>query len=316
MVNPTTGGAIQSIGSYSALTGPAILEIVLQGGEQADEAMYYLLHHRLLQALQSRFEPFRRQLSEDFEDCVDDFFLYLREGKDGCSTVPYPSLHTIVNQSAFEVWVLSTFRNYLTMRAAKVRPMVLVSDRMDDGRMAPAMDESLLDPASASLLDDERKLAVAAHLIAYAHQEFYPRDAFLFLRALLTMLNRMQAMPNHAVAQALSMTDVSYRVTLHRMKRRLAKYRACLLQGERLSLDEQHRQMAQQIVDGFDRLYSTLMCYYGQSLDGLSGAAAVRQLRQEYLVATGDLLHEKGVRYAETPSISAFWASLNQFLFT
>ena len=43
--------------------------------------------------------------------------------------------------------------------------------------------------------NDEQKLQIASQLIAYAHQVFYPRGRFIFLRMLLTMLNKQRALP-------------------------------------------------------------------------------------------------------------------------
>ena len=58
------------------------------------------------------------------------------------------------------------------------------------------------------------------------------RFGFIFLRSLLTMLNKQQALPNDEMTSALGMTEISYCVSVLRMKCRLAKYRTLLLQGE------------------------------------------------------------------------------------
>ena len=290
---------------FEEITTPEFVDIILAGGKRADEAMYHQLHERLNKQLKGKFEVYQHQLIDDFEDVVEDFFLYLREGKDGRSRTPYQSIHHIQKKESFESWMLSTFRNYLSVRTDKEGQMNftgLSSENVAD-----------IDEPSPSL-NDERKLAIASHLIAFAHQMFYPRSRFIFLRSLLTMLNKQQALPNEEMAKALGMTDISYRVSVHRMKCRLEKYRTLLLQGEHLTLDSSHQQMAQRINDDFEQLYPTLMLYYGQTLDTLDRADAVKQLRQEYLVATGTLLHEPGTAYSLAPSISSFWNQLSHFL--
>ena len=128
------------------------------------------------------------------------------------------------------------------------------------------------------------------------------------------MLNKQQALPNVEMAKALGMTDLAYRVSVHRMKCRLTKYRTLLMRGKGLLLDEPHRQMAQRINDDFTHLYPTLMLYYGQTLDTLNQAEAVKQLRQEFLAATGNMLHEAETLYAIAPSIASFWTRLSRFL--
>lgn len=290
---------------FEEMSASDFLDAILAGGERADKAMYYLLHVRMMVVLSKKFEVYESQLLDGFEDVLEDFFLYLREGKEGRSRTPYSSLHRIRKKEAFEAWVESTFRNYLTVRADKESQMTttgLSSEHLADTDIP------------SSILTNERKLAIASHLIAFAHQVFYPRSRFIFLRSLLTMLNKQQALPNEEMARALGMTDISYRVSVHRMKCRLAKYRALLLQGEQLSLDDPHQQMAQRIHDDFAHLYPTLMLYYGQTLDTLNRANAVKQLRQEYLAATGAILHEPESPYALAPSISSFWTRLNRFL--
>ena len=110
---------------------PDFVDILLAGGERADEAMYYLLHERLNKQLKGKFEVYQHQLMDDFEDVVEDFFLYLREGKDGRSRTPYQSIHRIQKKESFDSWMISTFRNYLTVRADKEGQMACVVDKID-----------------------------------------------------------------------------------------------------------------------------------------------------------------------------------------
>ena len=211
------------------------VDIILSGGEEADEAMYNLLHQHLNHQLKQQFKAYHNQLLDDFEDIVVDFFLYLREGKEGDGQQSYQSLRRIEKKESFEPWILNTFRNYLNVRAnkeAKVICTELFTENVTDS------------DASSSLLTDERMLTVASNLIAYAHQKLSPRDRFIFLRTLLTLLNKRQALPNESMAKALGMTDISYRVTVYRMKCHLSEYRSRLLQNESFHLDDKHQQMA------------------------------------------------------------------------
>ena len=266
--------------------------------------MYHLLHFRLNHQLHERFEVYHNQLLDDFEDIVDDFFLYLREGKDGNNQHIYQSLRGIEKKESFDSWMLNTFRNYLSVRAAK------------EGRVIQRelIVESVADVDTSSMLTDEQMLYIASNLIAYGHQKLSPRDGFIFLRAMLTMLNQQKALPNEAMAKVLGMTDVSYRVTVHRMKNHLAKYRIDLLQGKPFCLDEKHQQMAQRINEDFNHLYPTLLDYYCQAIDSLPCADAVKQLRQNHYHTTGDMMHEAAPSYTKTITIAAFWNKLNRFL--
>ena len=267
--------------------------------------MYHLLSHRLNHQLRERYAAYHDQLFDGFEDVVDDFFLYLREGKEGDGQRSYQSLRRIEKRESFEPWILNTFRNYLSVRAnkeAKVLCTELSTENVTDS------------DAPSSLLTNERMLTLASNLIAYAHQKLSPRDRFIFLRTLLTLLNKRQALPNESMAKALGMTDISYRVTVYRMKCHLTKYLTQLLDGECFRLDDKHQQMAQRINDDFTHLYPTLLGYYGQAIDSLTCSEAVKQLRQEYYLTTGNMMHEPEPSYVTTLSIEAFWNKLNRFL--
>ena len=274
----------------------------------SDEAMYDLLHNRLSKQLMRKFEAFEHQLLDGFDDIVDDFFLYLRDGTnrtDGTNRIKYESLYRIKNPEAFEAFIVNTFRNYLSVRAAKEVKFACAE------RSADSFAE---DEAASSILTDEQKLAIASNIIAYAHQTLPPRDCFILFRTLLTMLNKKQALPNEAMAKVLGMSDIAYRVTVHRMKSNLAKYRTHLLQGQRLELDEQHQAMADKINDDFLNLYPTLLIYYDQIVDTLGCADAIKNLRQEYYEGTGMMLHEAETEYSVPITINYFWNRLKIFI--
>jgi len=281
---------------------PDFVDIICEG-DKSDEAMYYLLHQRLNNQLHERFVIYHQQLYDDFDDIVEDFYLYLREGKDGQNRQPYQSLRRIKSNDAFESWLLNTFRNYLSNRA-----------QAEEKASFTRYSDNTSEDSSVTALSDEQKITAVSQLIAYAHQVFYPRGRFIFLRSLLTMLNRQQALPDKEMATALQMTHLSYRVMAHRMKHNLAKFRNRLIHGEQFRLDDQHQQMAHHIYEDFAHLYPTLLTYYNQTIDTLKCADAIRQLRQEYYEDTGTIAHEPEPSQAITITIKGFWEKLNKML--
>ena len=285
---------------FEGIAVAEFVDVILGQGDQGDEAMYYLLHQRLGRQLRERYEVFQRQLCDDFEDVMEDFFLYLREGRG--NQLPYQSLRQLKSKEAFEKWVLTTFRNYLSNRAQA------------EERIAYAAYSEPEASESDEFLSDEQKVTMASQLIAYSHQVFYPRGRYIFLRSLLTMLNKQKALPNEEVARALGMTDISYRVTLHRMRCNLVKFRQRLLQGEQLRLDEQHRQMAESICRDFDQLYPVLLAYYTQTIDTLQCADAIHQLRRQHYEATGIMAHEPEPGDKIVTTAAGFWEKLNRLL--
>ena len=299
------------INPFAGIPVPDFVDIILHDAKRSDEAMYYLLHQRISHQLRGRYETYQHQLYDDFEDVIEDFFLYLREGRG--NRFPYQALRRIKNKESFETWLLNTFRNYLSNRT-EAENGTSFSFYSDHGFHGLANANTLATDEMQESFSDEQKLRIVSQLIAYAHQVFYPRGRFIFLRSLLTMLNKQKALPNDEVAKALGMSDISYRVTLHYMKCNLTKFRQRLLQGEQLRLDDEHMQMAQHICDDFDYLYPTLLIYYNQTIDTLKCAENIKQLRQQHYEATGMMAHEPDSDGSTNTTIKAFWNKLNKML--
>ena len=75
-----------------------------------DEALYLVLSDILRKRLERRFRPYARRVSFTFEDALQDFFLYIR----GDARAPYAVFQNIKDDSAFDAWILSSFRNYVS----------------------------------------------------------------------------------------------------------------------------------------------------------------------------------------------------------
>ncbi len=282
---------------FAGIPVPDFLDMILKGD---DEAMYYLLHDRLSHQLRNRYEAYSNKLYDDYEDVIDDFFLYLRE----CGHSPYQPLQHIKKREAFESWLLNTFRNYLSNRAEAEGQAVYA--QFDDNALT----------IDSSDLTDERKVAIVSQLIAYAHQVFYPRGRFIFLRSMLTMLNKQRAVPNKEMAEALGMSYLAYRVTLHHMRQNVKRFRARLMKGESLHLDDEHMQMADNINRDFIHLYQTLFRIYLQCIESLKTKTAVKHLRQQYLEEQGFAVHEPDSDSPIRVRISVFWEKLNRWMTT
>ena len=293
---------------FAGIPVPDFVEMILKGD---DEAMYYLLHDRLSHQLQERFESYRNNLNEDYEDVIDDFFLYLRES----GRYPYQALQRIKKMEAFETWLLNTFRNYLSNRA-EAEGRAFSSQPNCEAHWMQGNCEAHALIAGEGGISDEEKIRIASELIAYAHQVFYPRGRFIFLRSLLTMLNKQRAVSNKEMAEALDMSDLAYRVAVYRMKQNVRHFRNRLLKGETLRLDDEHQQIADNINCDFIHLYPTLFRIYLQSIDTLKTSIAVKHLRQQYLEERGFAVHEPDVDSPIRVRIPAFWSKLNRWLTT
>jgi len=286
------------VNRFAGIPVPDFADMILKGD---DEAMYYLLHNRINHQLQERYKAYQHHLYDSFEDIIDDFFLYLRES----GRYPYESLKHIKNKESFESWLLNTFRNYLSNRS-EAEGHVFSSQ-------FPCEEKTLIADESIS---DEEKIHIVSQLIAYAHQVFYPRVRFIFLRSLLTILNKKRAVPNKEMAEALDMTSLSYRVAVYRMKQNLTMFRQRLLKEEKLRLDAEHINMVELINDDFEHLYPVLFRLYILCIDSLKTSTAVKNLRQQYLEERGFAVHELDSDSPILVRVSVFWEKLNRWIVT
>lgn len=284
---------------FKEITSAQLLDIILQGNEQSDEAMYYVLKERVGERLKEKYRMHDHVFFEEFEDVVDDFFLYLREG-DGKTREPYHALRSILNKDAFEGWLVSTFRNYLTNRG-------------NAEEQACELNEHNLKAEEESADNQEVLINKAAQLLAYSHQVFLPRGRFIFLRSILTLLNKENALPEKEMAEALGISHTHYRVTNHRMKQNVLNFRKRLDAGEHLRLDDEHQQMAARIDEDICSLYPILIHYYNSTLQKLKQEPEITALRQKHYELTGLMLHESEVEYGEF-TIGKFWNKLNRWL--
>ena len=274
----------------------SLLEIILQGNNQSDEAMYYLLTDRLYGKLTAKYVSMGNVMDEVMTDVLADFFLYLRE-ESGNSTLPYSVLHTIKKKEAFESWIISTFRNFLNNKIVQQKNESIFGERITS-----TVDDNAL--------DKEELIKNAAILIAYSHQVLVPRNQFLLLRTLLTLLNKENALPHKEMAETMGMSYVHYRVTTYRIMQSVRKHQMDMEAGKKLLLDDYHKSMAENIYNDFNTLYSTLIKYYNMTLDNLENASKIHHLRKSYYESTGLMLHEEIASYGSL-SIYGFYHKLN-----
>ena len=146
------------VSSFAGISGSEFVDIILSQTGKSDEAMYYLLHQRLRHQLRECYDGYQHQLYDDFGDVVEDFFLYLREGRG--NRFPYQALRRIKNKDAFENWLLMTFRNYISNRleAENVSSLTLYSDHGFHGLANANM---IATDEMQEQLSDEQRLEIA-----------------------------------------------------------------------------------------------------------------------------------------------------------
>ena len=269
---------------YDALSASAYYDRVLAG---SSEAVYYLLKHRLGKALKAVHELHGFGLSDDFEDTLDDFFLYLYDS----GYQPFGIIGKIQNKRTFFGWTVSTYRHFLLNRAKEelkrkeLLRQVCMASREEEGG-----------------LTNETMILFLASAIAYADQQFKARNLFVFYRMLLSFLDHGKAIPQEAMARALDMHPVTYRVCTKRQKDRFLEFILLQETGTSLELDAHHDLMRDRIVNGFERLYDLLLEYYNKALDGIPNAQSVKSLRLRYGKGDG-MMHEGKPSYGYINSL-------------
>lgn len=282
---------------YDALSASAYYDTVVSG---CSEAVYYLLKRRLGKALKAVHELHGFGLSDDFEDTLDDYFLYLYES----DRQPFGIVNGVQNKRAFFGWTVATYRHFLLNRAKE-----------EMRRKALLEQVRLASKGEDCGYSSETMILFLATAIAYADQQFTPRNRFVFYRMLLTFLDHSKAIPQEAMARALDMQPVTYRVSSKRQKDRFLEFVLAQEAGATLELDAIHCLMRDRIVEGFERLYELLMVYYHKALEDVPNATAIQALRLRY--GHGDnQMHEGSASYGfiNTMDIRILYPSIKGYL--
>ena len=267
---------------YNNIRPAELLELILRGDEQSDEVMYYVLTERLYDRLKSKHNVHNTIPWENFDDEINDFFLYLRESK---SSKPFQILSTIKNSDTFDAWIVNTFRNFLTVRVSRINKTCdtkeIVFQQCDSN-------------------DRERLFSNAATLIAYSHQELEHRNQFILLRTLLSLLDKSKALPDSEMAEAMGMSYTLYRVTTHRIMQYIKTFNRRIESGETPNLDAYHKAMAENIYNDFDTLYPTLIGYYNETLVKQDKESSITALRKRHCGLVGYMAHENPAPYGHS----------------
>lgn len=264
-----------------------------------DEILYHVLTDRLSRGLRRRYDACSRRIDAAFEDVIQDFFLYLRGPWPDC----YLIFDSLKDRTAAVSFLLKTFRNFLCRRAVSSEGINRRPARIDNLPEEPGLGHERF----------ENRIVILSTMIAYCHQTFPPIQCFIFLRTLLTMLDRDRALPDNEMAAGLGLTPVYYRVLNHRVKAAALKVRDMLLRGETICLDPVHESMREELEGDFCSWYRKLSAYYDSTLASLVQAGSIYAIRDHYRTDDGRTLHDDHPesRYHDPGIIANFAILLN-----
>lgn len=282
-------------------------DVIIERNGQSAEAAYYLLKKRLLFVLKHLYEEYGFCLMEEFEDTIDDFFLYLHDGSDPDKEEPFSMLEGVNNKKAFFSWVLSTYRIFLLNKSKEENRKGIWLEHL---RVVMGEDEKHL--------SEETMTHFLATAIAYADQVFVPRNRFIFYRMILSFLDHSMAIPQEDMARALEMHPVTYRVCTKRQKDRFLGFILLQETGKLLELDRDHCAMRDTIVSRSEHLYEVLIEYYDQALMQLPTALQINNLRYLFSNGSAMMMHDYEAYYTSAPRtpIRVVYPQLKLFLET
>lgn len=292
----------EALSRYSAST---YYELILNQPDITAEVAYYLLKHRLSKAMRIIYDSHGFGLLEDFDDTIDDFFLYLYDDNPKDDGPPFAMLRGLRNKDAFFAWVLSTYRNFLLNKAKETE-----RDRLSH---TIAM---IINKEEERQISEEQMCEYLVNAIAYADQQLATMKRFMLYRLLLSFLDHRNAIPQEEMARALNLNATTYRVYTKRQKDRFLRYIHTQEEGGTLDLDDEHQAMREDLKKGFDHLYTTLGKYYRIALEQLPNASEVAKLRMRYSQGKDVMMHERQASYGnhETENITKLYRNIKRYL--
>ena len=239
--------------------------------ESRDNALYRVLTESLRPRLLRRFRPYEKRAPFAFEDALQEFFLYLRgDGNDA-----YSIFRTLKDASAADAWLITAFRNF-------------VSKKSRYGVHAVVLDISDLSDCPPREQDNLQK--VLSTMIAFCYQELPLVQRFVFMRMILTYLDRDRALPQKDVALVLGLSHIYYRVLCNRVKSFALQVKGRILGGERLPLNRNASEMRERLDEDFSGWYDLLSSYYAETIAQFTQAEEINTLRYSYITDSPDML--------------------------
>lgn len=286
---------------WAKFTSGEYYDAILKRDADSASIAYYLIDKQLRRKLRTLFTTLGCENYFEFQDTIEDFFLYLHDGSKWIYNEPFNVLESIDNKDSLFKWVAVTYRNLLLRKLHDEVKVKLVCEH---------------DNCDEPECHDEKKIRNLSTAIAYADQKYLSRSRFVMYRLLLTFLNKNLAIPQEEMAQAVDMQPVAYRVSTKRVKDHILAYVKCQEQGKKLELDVEHKQMRDTIATNFDSLYSTLSDYYDNAINQLPTADAVKKLRLGYSHNNNYVFHEKFASYGlcNCKNVSYLYDMLISFL--
>ena len=248
-----------------------------------DNALYRVLTESLKLRLQRRFRAYEKRAPFAFEDALQEFFLYLRgEGNNA-----YSIFRDLRDASAADAWLLTTFRNFVSKKSRYGVPAVA-------GDIPDLSDFPDCPQANLQNNPQDEHQKILSTMIAYCYQELPLVQRFVFMRMILTYLDRDRALPQKDVALVLGLSHIYYRVLCNRVKAFALQVKGRILAGERLLLNMNALEMRDRLDADFGGWYDLLSSYYAETIAKFTQAEEINALRYSYATESSDMMLHDG----------------------
>ena len=243
--------------------------------EARDSALYRVLTESLRPRLLRRFRPYEKMAPFAFEDALQEFFLYLR----GEGSNAYSIFRELKDASAADAWLLTTFRNFMSKKSRYG---------------VPAVAGDIPDLSDCPDCPQNEQQKVLSTMIAYCYQELPLVQRFVFMRMILTYLDRDRALPQKDVALVLGLSHIYYRVLCNRVKAYAMQVKGRILAGERLLLNTNALEIKDRLDADFGGWYDLLSSYYAETIAQFTQAEEINTLRYSYCTDSSDMMLHDG----------------------
>lgn len=271
---------------YIKYSTPELRNLIIKNNEQSDEVAFYLIRYRMLPEFRSIYVQYN-SLPDELGDVLNDFWLYLRNGKTGKNTEPYKGLHGIMSSLAFSRWIKRTFRNFIFDRNSKI-----VRQKTADAEYN-VQDENDVEFR-------EKQITDFSLIIAWLHQLSTPDQRFILYRHLMQNICHNDLIDNKKIAQALGLTYGNYRTRNSRLSDRIRELTSRIEKGEHPELDIAHKNLAKQIDENFGQLHTILKALYEKNLPATTHWVTIQALRKQDLEERERAAQQNSESYGET----------------
>lgn len=251
---------------YSDTSFFALRNIILNDPEQSEEAMYYILRYRLMDATRAIYNQYH--LKDDYGDIMMDFQLYLRNGKAGNNVKPYQGIEGVLSIAYFQGWLKRTFKNFLFDRQT--------AETKGENMLRAYAKENYIEEEF-----DESQIRKTSFMIALMIQESTPEERFLFYRHLLHTMCKLDVIPSDRMCRAIGIKPGAYRTRDSRIYSKFTNIAVRLKRGDTPKLEQKYIDIANKIYDNFDDVSSIIKSLYVENLQCMDAKLRIQEEREE-----------------------------------